>query len=212
MRSCEFTDSLLSGIQNGVMKTFYKDIPFYKSPFDIGIYLQLLSKLKPKTIVEIVTKHGGSSLWLADMLSALNEYNPLIISIDIEQCASIDDKRIKFLKGDVRNLSAVLPDEFIAQLQRPLLVVEDSSHYYQHSMACLKFFHNYLQSGDYIVIEDGIISQLPEQHYKQYKDGPNRAIADFLSQHENSYIIDIQLCDHYGKNITYNPNGYLKRI
>jgi len=92
------------------------------------------------------------------------------------------------------------------------MIIEDSSHYYEHSMAVLKFFHPFLQSEDYIIIEDGIVSQIAEPFYRQYEDGPNRAVADFLIEHGNEYEIDTELCDHYGTNITYNPNGYLRRL
>ncbi len=210
--SSEIPASVLSEIQQGVMKSVYKGVPFFKSPFDIGIYLQLIAKQKPKCVIEIGTKHGGSALWFADMLSALREDTPLIVTIDIEMIAKFKDNRILFLQGDAADLGAVLEETFLRQLPKPLLVIEDSSHQYQHSIACLRFFHPFMQSGDYIIIEDGIVSQLPELKYRGYKDGPNRAVAEFLTEYGNDYAIDTKLCDHYGMNYTYNPNGYLKRL
>lgn len=204
-------EKMLSRIQRGVMSSEYRGVPFFKSPFDIGIYLQLLSNLKPQTIIEIGTKNGGSALWFADMLDAANIENPSVISIDIKPAVKFSDRRITFLQGDAADLSAVLPVDFLQQLSRPFLVIEDSSHYYQHTIACLNFFHPFLRSGDYIVVEDGVVAQMPESQYRQYDDGPSRAIADFISTHDTEYIIDTALCDHYGYNLTYNPNGYLKK-
>jgi hypothetical protein len=34
---------------------------------------------------------------------------------------------------------------------------------------------------------------------------------DFLSTHGGRYQVDTGLCDFYGKNITYNPHGWLRR-
>lgn len=203
---------LLENVQKGVMASHYRGIPFLKSPFDIGIYLQMLSTVEPQTVIEIGTKHGGSALWFADMLTAAGVKGPSVISIDIEAPPEFDDPRIEFLRCDAADLSQILPDAKLASLPRPLVVVEDSSHFYEHSMAVLRFFDSRLRPGDMIVIEDGIVSQLPEKKFARYEDGPNRAVADFLAEASERYEIASELCDHYGNNLTYNPNGYLRRL
>ena len=61
-------------------------------------------------------------------------------------------------------------------------------------------------------VEDGVLSQFSDtKFYSQYEDGPNRAVTDFLACHADDYVIDIALCDHFGHNVTYNPNAWLKR-
>jgi cephalosporin hydroxylase len=207
----DIPSSVLSDIQSGVMRTVYRGIPFYKSPFDIALYLQLMSKQRPQTVIEIGTKFGGSALWFADMLSAHGVEIPKVISVDIEPVVEITDERIVFLRGNARNLGKVLTAELLSACRRPLLVVEDSSHYYEESIATLEFFHQYLKSGDYVVVEDGVVSQLPEPVYARYAGGPNRAVAEFLEEHSDQYEIDTALCDHFGFNATYNPNAWLKR-
>ena len=46
----------LDTVQAGVFRTRYKGVPFIKSPFDIGIYLQLLSRQRPRTVIEVGAK------------------------------------------------------------------------------------------------------------------------------------------------------------
>src|SRR6476660_8728911 len=203
---------VLSTVQDGVMRTVYRGIPFYKSPFDVILYLQLLSKQRPQTVIEIGTKFGGSALWFADMLAANGVDAPKVISVDITPIAEISDPRILFLEGDARRLGDVLAAELISDCLRPLLVIEDSSHHYEASLATLEFFHEYLQSDDYIIVEDGVVAQLPDPVYRKYDDGPNRAVARFLALHHDQYEIDTGLCDHFGFNVTYNPNAWLKRL
>lgn len=204
--------SILSAMQRGTMKSTYRGVPFLKSPLDIGLYLQLFSRFLPHTVIEIGTRFGGSALWFADQLSVHGvPGGGRIVSIDIDPQARVTDPRIEFLTGDARSLSSLLPPSSLAQLPRPFLVVEDSSHFYDTSMAVLEFFHPWLKSGEYIVIEDGVLSQMPEPAYRQYEDGPNRAVADFLDRRGSDYVVDTALCDHYGFNATYNPNGWLRR-
>jgi cephalosporin hydroxylase len=75
----------------------------------------------------------------------------------------------------------------------------------------LEFFHDHLTPGDYIVIEDGVVANLPGEAFARYRNGPNRAVARFLSMNQRSYEIDESLCDRYGYNVTFCPNGWLRR-
>ena len=63
----------------------------------------------------------------------------------------------------------------LERMPRPWLVVEYSAHFYETTHAVLEFFHLHLASGDYIVVEDGVVKFLPEPHYRTYQDGPDRA-------------------------------------
>ena len=202
---------VLGQVQAGTMRTRYRGVPFFKSPFDIGLYLQLLSRLAPRTVIEVGTRFGGSALWFADMLCAQGVPSPRVIGVDIDPQAGFVDPRITFLRGDASRLGDVLTRDLLAGLVHPLLVVEDSSHFYEHSKAVLEFFDPWLHAGDYVVVEDGIVSQMPGEIYQRYENGPNRAVAEFLARRGDDYEIDASLCDHYGRNVTYNPNGWLRR-
>ncbi|MEJ5992475.1 CmcI family methyltransferase [Ramlibacter sp. PS3R-8] len=204
--------SVLGDIQKGVMRSVYRGVPFLKSPFDIGIYLQLLSRIAPRSVIEIGTKHGGSALWFADMLSAAGVTAPRVVSVDIKPIAKVKDPRILFLEGDAADLSPALTPALLASLPRPWLVVEDSSHFHHHVLGTLWFFDGYLRPGDCIVVEDGVVAHLADPVYRQYENGPNRAVRDFLQDAGDAYRIDDSLCDFYGRNATYNPNGYLLRV
>lgn len=113
---------------------------------------------------------------------------------------------------DGMRLGEVLPRGLLEELRHPLLVSEDSSHMYAESTAVLEFFHPVLEPGDYLVVEDGVVAQLSDDHYRRYENGPNRAVADFLAAHGSDYQIDADLCDRFGHNATYNPNGWLRRV
>lgn len=204
--------AVLERIQTGVLRTAYRNVPFYKSPFDIALYLQLLSRLAPRTVIEVGSMYGGSALWFADMLSAQGLPDARVLSVDIKPLAKFKDERIRFLQGDARQLGAVLTPELLQGCARPWLVIEDSSHHYPETAATLAFFHAHLQSGDYIVVEDGVVDQLPGAQYALYQNGPNRGVADFLAECGEHYAIDTALCDHFGHNVTYNPNGWLRRL
>lgn len=201
---------LLDSIQSGVMRNSYRGIRFLKSPFDICLYLQLISRLKPLTVIEIGTRFGGSALWFADMLMT-HGLAGRVVTVDINPEVSFVDHRIIVKEGDARSLDKVFADSLIDSLAHPWLVVEDSAHRFETTLAVLEYFDQKLVAGDYIVVEDGVVSHLSGAHYRRYQDGPSIAVKQFLAVHGDRYSIDTELCDYFGYNVTYNPNGWLKR-
>jgi cephalosporin hydroxylase len=176
----------------------------------MALYLRLLGTLRPGSVLEIGTAEGGSALWFADMMTTLGIAGR-VITIDCKQRGDLNDPRITALAGDATDLGTVLSEPFLAGLPRPWLVMEDSAHMYETSLAVLQFFDSYLTSGDYIVIEGGNVRGLPGEQYRRYLDGPSRAIEAFLSSRGSDYQIDTDCCDYYGFNVTYCPNGWLRR-
>jgi cephalosporin hydroxylase len=200
----------LEDVQHGTLRTRYQGRAFIKSPFDVVLYLQLIGQLQPRTVIEIGTYEGGTALWFSDQLRAYG-LDGRVVSVDIDPPAPVDDDRVTFLAGDARDLGSVLRESLLAELPRPWLVVEDSAHLFETTTPVLDFFHEHLEHGDYVVVEDGIVADMPGQEYRRYEDGPNRAVAAFLDRHGDAYVIDTWLCDRYGHNVTWAPNAWLRR-
>ena len=91
-----------------------------------------------------------------------------------------------------------------------MLVIEDADHCYETTIKVLKFFHPYLNKGEYIVIEDGIIYDLGIA--QKYNGGPRRALQEFLSEYNHEYEIDSKYCDFFGHNFTWCTNGFLRKL
>lgn len=200
---------LLMKIQRGTMAYRYRGIPLQKNPFDLALYSLLLERARPRTLIEIGSYMGGSAAWFADQGNILS-LGLQIISIDIEVPPAPAIPSVNFLQGDARRLGLVLPPSLMKALPRPLMVVEDSSHLAGTTGAVLEFFDQWLRSGEYIVIEDGILSDMRVAHL--YDGGPLRAIKAFLEKSAGRYEVDRGLCDYFGRNVTWNVDGYLRRL
>jgi cephalosporin hydroxylase len=96
------------------------------------------------------------------------------------------------------------------ELARPLLVVEDADHHYLTTMGVLGFMDSHLRAGEYILVEDGICDSFGNEG--RYDGGPNRAISEFLDDRGADYEVDRYFCDFFGHNVTWNTNGYIKRL
>jgi cephalosporin hydroxylase len=201
----EIPYELLMKIQHGTMNTRYRGVPMLKNPFDLALYMMLLERAQPATLIEIGTNAGGSALWFADQRTSMH-----VLSIDLAPPEGLSHPSVRFLRGDAQRLGDVLTPDLMRSLARPLLVVEDSSHFAATTAAVLDFFDRWLEPGEYIVIEDGILTAMCAGD--AYGGGPLRAIHEFLSRSDGHYEIDRTLCDYYGRNVTWNVDGYLRRI
>ncbi len=187
----------------------YRGVPLIKNPFDFALYSLLLWRSKPRTIIELGSKSGGSALWLADLLNAFG-LDGHVYSLDIVPVKDLSHPRITFMEGDGRHLEKSLSDGLMQNMQRPLLVIEDTDHTYETSLATLRFFASWLHAEEYIVIEDGILSDM--QSPAGGLCGPHRAIQEFLSEHSGEYEIAADFCDFFGYNYTWCTNGYLRKL
>jgi cephalosporin hydroxylase len=211
----EFGDVFLErttaeSIQQGIMNYTYRGVPMLKCPFDLALYMQVIWDIKPKTVLEFGSKFGGSALWLADVLTNFGLNDCILRSYDIRPVTALKDPRIEFSKIDVSRPQDFIHGPSLDALPRPMLVIDDASHQYSHVLALMRFLHPHLRQGDYLIIEDGIVSRLGTD--EGYEGGPLRAIREFLATHGDFYMVDRKRCDTFGKNVTWNVEGYLRRM
>ena len=199
----------LNALQKAILAYRYRGVPMPKCPFDLTLYSMLLNEQRPRTIIEIGTHRGGSALWLADQVRCLG-LRAHIYSYDVNPISKISDPAITFCKADARRLAESLPTAVISSLPRPLLVIEDADHQRATTLATLRYFAPLMHEGEYVVIEDGIITSLGLA--AAFDGGPAEAIREFLEQDGAAWTIDTRYCDYYGYNVTWNTNGYLKKI
>jgi cephalosporin hydroxylase len=196
----------LVSIQRGTLNYQYRGLPCLKNPFDLALYTLLLFQLAPKTIIEIGSAAGGSASWFSDQTKLLG-LQTQILSFDIAPPKDLHVERVTFLRADVYDLKDSLLPSLLADCPRPLLVIEDGPHTYLACKSALNFLHPFMREGDYVVIEDGIVHELD---LSEYKDGPNRALAEHVTKYSDKVSVDRSFCDYYGQNFTWNTNGYLR--
>lgn len=196
-------------IHKGTFSYTYRGLPMLKNPLDVALYQMLFFQARPKTVIEVGSYLGTSALWFSDMMRT-NETPGRVISIDtLPPSPPFNRSEISFIKGDVYDLGIALNDELLKKIERPLLVIEDSVHKPDSTLAALRFFDNVMHRDEYIVIEDGIVTDLGIAHH--HAGGPGPGIAQFLNECEGRYEVDRNFCDRYGHNFTGNPNGFLRR-
>lgn len=196
------SNSLYAGHQ----QVTYKGIKAIRCPFDYVMFQMIVSEVRPDLIIEIGTNHGGSALYLADLMM-VNGIDGEIHSIDINSNALENVKsnpRIKLFTTGWEDYDLNLTKKF-----KTILVIEDAAHTYSCTIGAIKKFAPVVSVGSYLIVEDGIVNELGKA--KQFEGGPLKALREFLPAHQE-FIVDRKWCDMFGRNATFNVNGYLKKI
>lgn len=187
-----------------VQKTHYFGVRTQKNPFDFWVYQEIAHEMQPDVILEIGNNWGGSTLALAHLLDCRNHGR--VIGIDIDQSnipASVrKHPRISLIEGDAISCfdsaaSQIAPGENV-------LVIEDSSHTFDNTLAVLRTYSALTKPGGYFIVEDSICHHGLDVGPNP---GPYEAIESFIEENAE-FEIDREKESFL---ITWNPKGFLKR-
>ena len=156
-------------------------------------------------VIEIGTNKGGGALYLADLMDILG--HGMVHTIDIEKNSDelvANHPRIKLFIQGWENYDLNEAKKF-----SKILVIDDGSHVAESTLGAMKKFSPLVSVGSYLIVEDGIINAKKQSYV--FNGGPIKAIREFLKTSQN-FEVDRKWCDFFGKNATFNINGYLKRV
>lgn len=200
-------DVLLRMQRQMMNRSTYFGIEAWKSPIDFWIYQEILFESQPDVIIEIGCNRGGGTLALAHMCKNLGRGRVIGIDISLAKIAPsvAACENIEFIEAEAMSCfetvqSSIKPEERV-------LVIEDSEHTYENTLALLRLYSELVKVGDYFIVEDSIRNRgitFPEAP----DVGPYDAIETFVIENKN-FVIDR---DKERFLITWNPKGYLQRV
>ena len=180
-------------------------MPLLKCPLDLWIYQEIVFELKPDVIIECGTAKGGTALFLASLCDLVN--NGKIITIDIKSDRDRPrHERITYLVGSSISEEVVKKVKTMIGENDKIMVILDSDHTMGHVLSELRIYGKLVSKGSYMIVEDTNVNGHPVD--PDHGPGPMEAVERFLSE-DKDFILD------KGKEkffLTFNPNGYLKRV
>lgn len=189
----------------------YRGVRTLKNVVDLWNYQEIIQERGIEWIVETGTRHGGSALYFADLLSARDSAG-LVVSVDVDHDAlQVRDGShpwLRLIRGDSASAQAVSSVRALVDGRRaPLFVILDSDHRAEHVRRELEAYVPLMRRGDYLVIEDTCINGHPVR--ADFGPGPMEAVEDYLSSHPGVLAPDVARETKFG--CTFAPKGHYLR-
>lgn len=192
-------------------------VPVLQWPTDLLLLQELMTRLKPRCVIETGLHHGGTAVFYASILRLLG-IDGRVISVDIQITRearqnignSAFREQITLVEGDSKSDAVHQQIETLLQGETNVLVCLDSDHSYAHTLAELRRFSRYVPVGGYMVLFDTVCEDLadtPNGDPAWTEDSPMAALRQFLAE-DPHFVTD----PAWGKFlVTFAPQGFLLR-
>lgn len=207
------------------MNDSYAGTRMRKFPEDLRTLEEILWQCQIDVVLEIGLGLGGSALWFRDRLHTMTHYGriaqPLVISVDVnteqgrENLERVDpsyEETIKLVECDVCDPTVVDKVGRHLPANPRVLVIDDSAHMYETTMATLRHFSSLVPVSGYLLVEDGhrdlpgmLPSEVPGRAH-----GVIQAISDWLATDGAGRFVQRREQERYV--VTSNPRGWLQRV
>jgi len=190
-------------IEEGIYYGTYRNVTCLKNPCDLAIYDQIIHLVRPTLILELGVFRGGSALFFADQLRTIGGDRRIHIYDVMNEAAPelFLDPMITFHSGGWQAF-----DPSMIRSDDRVLVIEDSSHTYENTLAVLRHFAPFVSPNSYLIVEDGAAGGTRPH----LNGGPIRAIEEFL-QETDQFEADTRWEYFYGKGNSNCLKGFLRR-
>lgn len=198
--------------------------PIIQIPEDMVRMQEMLFRVQPDLLIETGVAHGGSLVFYASLMQAMDRGHVLGIDIRIHapNRAAIESHpmahRISLVEGD-----STAPDT-LAAARRAIapgaktMVVLDSNHTREHVLREILAYRDMVSVGSYLVVTDGYMESLhdvPRGEASWKNDNPCEAVREFLRGTTDFVLEEPQWLFNESplrKPITYWPNAWLRRV
>lgn len=188
----------------------YRGVRTLKTPSDMWNYQEIIVARGVQWVLETGTRHGGSALFFADLLTACNASGDVItMDVTLQDLQVKSHPRIRFLTGDsaapamVQQVAGMLPAD-----RGPIFMILDSDHSKAHVLRELEAWVPFLRPGDYLVVEDTCVNGHPVR--PDFGPGPYEAVEAFVAAHPGLLRHDVEREHKFGH--TFAPLGHFVRI
>lgn len=192
-------------------------LPIIQMPTDIVVMQEIIWRTQPQLIIETGIARGGSTILHCSMLELIGEGEVLAIDVDIR-----DHNRRAIeshpLSGRLTMIEGSSLDPAVANAVRSratdierVMVILDSDHTHEHVLRELRTYAPLVTVGQYLVVADTFIEQIPVQEHRPraWEPGanPSTAVETYLRE-DDRFEIDESIDDRLL--LTSNPGGYLR--
>lgn len=195
-------------------------LPIIQLPQDVIAVQEVIWETKPDVIIETGVAWGGSIVLYASLLELMGG-NRKVIGVDRAMPAHNSERilnypfreRMRLIEGS--SIDRDVFEKVAAEVPKAskVMVILDSNHTHEHVLEELRLYSPFVTPGQYLVVSDTIVEEIPPQTHRPRPWGPGRnpmtALREFLRETdrfvEDEYMSSKLL-------VTFDPGGYLRCV
>jgi cephalosporin hydroxylase len=195
--------------------------PCLQLPTDLMAIAEVVFKSKPKYVIECGVAWGGTTLFLASLLSmtggdsviGLDIYIPTDLRTRLSDKGAISEF-IQLHEVSTTETSTIDLVRRLTDNSGDLLILLDSHHTHDHVLAELKAFAPLLDVGKYLIVGDTAIERQPPAPLRPRPWGRGNSPASALSEYLSAQgHVDFEVDENLENKLLMSNNwgGYLRR-
>jgi cephalosporin hydroxylase len=193
-------------------RTRWRGTPIVKLPADLWTLQELIYELQPDLVIETGTAHGGSASYMAHLLD-LNQRGRIVTIDPHDYPDRPAHPRIEYWAASSVDPAVIERLTPIVAAAGTVMVILDSLHSTHHVRQEIALYAPFVTRGSYLLVEDGCVDGNPVapgyvDPYDNQPGGPQAAIQELLAT-SDAFEVDVS---RHKFLVTFNPNGYLKRV
>lgn len=167
-------------------------LPVIQTPDDIVAMQEIIWETRPQVIVETGFARGGSVVLYSTILELIGE--GIVVSIDIDirdhNRRAVEEHpmghRVRFVEGSSTEPTTVARVRDLIAGAARIMVVLDSDHSHSHVLDELRLYGPLVSPGQFLVVSDTIIEDIPAQSHRPRHwgpgDNPKTALEEYLRE------------------------------
>jgi cephalosporin hydroxylase len=194
-------------------------LPIIQLPQDIVATQEIIWKSKPDVIIETGIAWGGSVALYASLLQLIGKGK--VVAVDLNLMDHVSDQimsypfsdRIHLYKGSSTDPQVVSKIQAHIEPGHSVMVLLDSNHTHQHVLEELRIYAPLVTKGQYVVVSDTVVEDIPAQTHRTRPwgpgDNPKTALHAYLKETKR-FEIDQEI--NRKLLLTYTPDGYARCV
>ncbi|MEH2526354.1 MULTISPECIES: cephalosporin hydroxylase family protein [unclassified Bradyrhizobium] len=194
-------------------------LPIIQLPQDIVATQEIIWKSKPDVIIETGIAWGGSVALYASLLQLIGKGK--VVAVDLNLMDHVSDQimsypfsdRIHLYKGSSTDPQIVSKVQTHIEPGQSVMVLLDSNHTHQHVLEELRIYAPLVTKGQYVVVSDTVVEDIPAQTHRTRPwgpgDNPKTALHAYLKESKR-FEIDQEI--NRKLLLTYTPDGYARCV